>query len=64
MSYFAVYDPALGTLIRAGFCSRSLDVKLQAREGEAVIETDQLYNVAKFKIDVSQSPAAVVPIAT
>jgi hypothetical protein len=61
MTYFyAVYDPATGTILRTGFCSQAADVALQARAGEAVIAADRLCPSAAFTVDVALTPPAIV----
>lgn len=59
MSYFAVYDPSSGTIRRYGTCTPA-DLKRQAGEGEAVIETQAAAPDHKFKVDITKSPPALV----
>jgi hypothetical protein len=55
---FAVYDPSSGAIRRYGSCMPS-DVKRQAGEGEAVIETPALAPDHKFKVDITKSPPSL-----
>ena len=57
--FYAVYDPATGTILRTGFCSQATDVALQARAGEAVIATAHLASGDQFAIDLAATPPAL-----
>ena len=58
--FYAVYDPATGTILRTGFCSQATDVALQARAGEAVIATDRLCPAAHCAVDLARTPPTIV----
>jgi hypothetical protein len=60
MTYYAVYDPASGAILRTGFCTQAADAAVQARRGEAVIACDRLCPGDRFAVDVARTPPAVV----
>jgi hypothetical protein len=59
-SFFAVYDPATGAILRTGFCTQSADLALQARAGEAVVACDRLCPGDRFRVDVAAAPPRIV----
>jgi len=60
--YFFIADSSTGAGKRSGNCMAS-DLGHQAQPGETCAAADGLYPTNKFKLDLTQSPPAIVPIA-
>lgn len=51
ITFFVVYDPETGSIIRSGACPQEI-VYLQAGEGEAALETDNEYRGDAYTVDL------------
>lgn len=61
MTYFIVYNPLDGDILRSGFCP--LDwLDLQAQEGEAVMQVNEMIDNDKFMVDLKTMAIIPVPV--
>ena len=59
ITFFVVYDPETGSIIRCGACPQEI-VYLQPGEGEAAMETDAEYRGDQFKVDLDTGDIVAV----
>ena len=61
MTYFIVYNPLDGDILRSGFCP--LDwLELQAQAGEAVMEVGEMIDNDKFMVNLDTMEIIPVPV--
>lgn len=60
MTFFVVYNPNDGDILRSGFCPEDW-LELQSRDGEAVLVADELIDNDKFMVDLQTLEIVPVP---
>ncbi len=60
MTYFIVYNPTDGDILRSGFCPEDW-LDLQTQDGESVLRCNEIIDNDKFMVDLETLEIVPIP---